>query len=127
VALIVLDASVVIAHIERSDALNAVAVAALRDRHGDDLRIPASAYAEALVGPARANVLEAASQGIAHFAAVQSLDAEVAETAAALRAAAPGLRIADALVLGTGYAIGADEILTTDQRWARYNRVTVLG
>ena len=56
VGLTVLDAGVVIAFLDPADAHHAAAFAALRqarDRADDELVIPASAYAETLVGPFR--------------------------------------------------------------------------
>lgn len=52
-ALIVLDASVVIAHLDARDALHTQATNYLDSHAGDDFRLPASAYAEVLVEPAR--------------------------------------------------------------------------
>ena len=49
-ALIVLDASVLIALLDPNDALHTAARAALARYAGDDLKLPASAYAESLVG-----------------------------------------------------------------------------
>jgi hypothetical protein len=53
VALIVLDASVVIAHLDAREALHTQATNYLDSHAGDDFRLPASAYAEVLVEPAR--------------------------------------------------------------------------
>ena len=51
-ALIVLDASVIIAHLDPADALHARAVTALTAVSDDDLVLPASALAETLVSQA---------------------------------------------------------------------------
>ena len=52
-ALVVLDTSIVIAFLDPDDALHEAAVQALADRQHDELIVPASAYAEMLVGPYR--------------------------------------------------------------------------
>ena len=54
-ALTVLDAGIVIALLDSDDAHHAAARAALHDAldRGDDLVLPASAYAECMVGPLR--------------------------------------------------------------------------
>src|SRR5579883_1007836 len=52
-AVIVLDASVVIAFLDSSDAHHASAVAALAAHQSEQLVLPASTYAEILVGPYR--------------------------------------------------------------------------
>jgi len=128
VALIVLDASVIIAHVDDSDALHDAAVAVLRHRKDDDLRLPASAYAEALVGPATKGDLERGMERINMLPLrIEPIGAMVAERAAALRAARPALRLPDALVLGCAQALGAEEVVTADRRWRGHDRVTVIG
>jgi predicted nucleic acid-binding protein len=64
VALIVLDASVLIALLDPNDALHTAARAAPARHAGDDLKLPASAYAETLVGPARRGQVAAAKRAI---------------------------------------------------------------
>jgi hypothetical protein len=49
------------------------------------------------------------------------VDQTVAEHAAVLRARHPSIRPSDALVLGDGEALSADEILTGDRRWRRFD------
>lgn len=122
-ALTVLDAGIVIAALDASDAHHAAAVGALRDAHaaGDALVVPASAYAEALVGPSRKGavaigVVDAFLDALP--AGVEPVSREVAREAAALRAAhGRALRLPDALVLATAVAIDADLVLTTDAGW----------
>ncbi len=53
-ALVVLDASVIIGFLDPEDVLHEVSVAALTERQRDDLVAPASVYAEILVAPYRA-------------------------------------------------------------------------
>ena len=121
--LTVLDAGVVIAALDASDAHHAGAVAALREAQGrgDRIIVPASAYAEALVGPSRDGpdkvaIVDAFVDALP--AAVEPASRVIARGAAALRAAhGRGLRLPDALVLATGSALGADLVLTTDAGW----------
>jgi predicted nucleic acid-binding protein len=127
-ALIVLDASVVIAHLDRDDALHVSATNALHEHKDDDLRLPASAYAEALVDPAGKGMLD---QARAAFDALRvqivPIDRRLAERAAGLRVRERRLRLPDALVLACGELLSADAILTADRRWRRYPRVHVLA
>ncbi len=126
-ALIVVDASVLIAHLDPADALHGAATRALLEHAADDLRLPASAYAETLVEPARANRLEEARAAIAQLALILvPIDGTLAERAAGLRARERSLRLPDALVLACGDLLNADSILTSDRRWRRYLRVRVV-
>src|SRR3990170_665202 len=73
--LTVLDAGVVIAVLDAADGHHAAARAALSEAlaRGDELVLPASAYAESLVGPSR--------RGQAAVAALDALVLATAETA----------------------------------------------
>jgi predicted nucleic acid-binding protein len=118
VALIVLDASVLIALLDPKDALHVAARAGLAQYAGDDLKLPASAYAESLVGPSRSGRLAAAKNAIgALWLEVVPITGPVAEEAAALRARHSSLRLPDALVIATGSVLGATVVLTGDARW----------
>lgn len=125
-ALVVLDASVVIAHADSQDALHDAATKALGDHADDDLVLPASAYAEVLVGlpPSRFSELRAALTALA--IRIEPIDAGIAEAAARLRARRPSLRLPDALVVAVGDVLGADVVLTGDRRWRQLERVRVL-
>jgi predicted nucleic acid-binding protein len=128
VALIVLDASVVIAHLDPDDALHPSATSTLLEYAGDDLRLPASAYAESLVDPARKGRLDEARAALAALQfQIVPIDGLLAERAASLRAHERGLRLPDALVLACGEILGADAILTADRRWRRFDRVRLIG
>ncbi|HEY4026181.1 MAG TPA: PIN domain-containing protein [Candidatus Dormibacteraeota bacterium] len=119
-ALIVLDASVLIALFDPADALHSGMTAALRSHADDDLKIPASAYSESLVGPARHGRSKEAKQAIrALLAEVVVLSEHIAEEAAELRAHHSKLRLPDALVIATGNVLDADVILTGDSGWRR--------
>jgi predicted nucleic acid-binding protein len=127
-ALIVLDASVVIAHLDPNDALHVAATEMLLEYAADDLRLPASAYAESLVDPARKGRLDEARRAIAALQLqIVPIDAAQAERAANLRARERGLRLPDALVLACGEQLSADVILTADRRWRRFERVRLIA
>jgi predicted nucleic acid-binding protein len=123
VALIVVDASVLIALLDPGDALHPAATAALTRYAGDDLKVPASAYSESLVGPARRGRLRAAKDAIASLLIdVVATTDRIAEDAAELRARHPKLRLPDALVVATGSALSADRVLTGDVAWRRLGK-----
>jgi predicted nucleic acid-binding protein len=121
--LIVLDAGIIIAALDGSDAHHAAAVEALRDARGTGaaLVVPASAYAESLVGPSRRGNDAIATVDAfvdALPAAIEPASREIAREAAWLRAAhGSSLRLPDALVLATARVIGASSVLTTDAGW----------
>jgi predicted nucleic acid-binding protein len=128
VALIVLDASVVIAHLDPADAHHPPATALLLEHADDDLRLPASAYAETLVDPARSGRLDEAREHIDVLGLrIEPIDKAIAARAASLRARKRGLRLPDALVLACGQVLEADAIVTADRRWQRFERVTLIG
>ena len=128
-ALVVLDASVLIAVFDPDDALHLEMTAAIRRYAGDDLKIPASAYSESLVGPHRRGRLEETRGAVrALLIEVVVLTEHIAEQAVELRARHPKLRLPDALVLTTGSALDADVILTGDAGWRRIaSSVEVVG
>jgi predicted nucleic acid-binding protein len=124
-ALTILDAGVVIAILDGSDAHHDAAtgaVAAAMDR-GDDLVLPASAYAEVLVAPHRRGPEAVATVDAfldALPAAIEPATRAIAARAAELRAQhGTTLRLPDALVIATGLALGAERVITTDGRWPR--------
>lgn len=127
-ALVVLDAGVVIAALDTADANHAAAVVALRKHANDDVRIPASALAEALVSPCRRGVESEVRETIKSLGLdIVPLDEDIAVLAAALRARRRSVRLPDALVAATGAALEADVILTTDRRLARLPRFRFVG
>jgi predicted nucleic acid-binding protein len=129
VALVVLDSSVFIAFRSRDDAHHEGALAAMTTFAEEDLVLPASAYSEALVEPGQrgGRVLARAKALIAELPIrVQPIDAEIAERAAVLRGK-QRVRLPDALVLATGDVLGAEVVLTADQRWRKLStRVQVI-
>lgn len=120
--LIHLDAGVIIGFLDANDAhheaAGAVLAAALEAGHL--LAMAASAFAESLVGPARRG--GAAVATVRAFVervpiSIIPLDADIATTAARLRAEHRPLRLPDALVIATAIDRSADRLVTTDHRW----------
>lgn len=117
----VLDASVVIAFLDADDAHHSEALGALGRLRGQEVVLPASAYAETLVDPWRAGPDSVAI--VKRFLAelgirIEPLTAEVAERAARLRSAHRSLRLPDALVLATADVLDGIA-LTADRSWPR--------
>lgn len=112
-----------------SDAHHASSSAALRERASEDLRLPASAWAEALVRHVHADSVELARDVVRGAEIrIDAIGEVEAEEAARLRARHASLRLPDALVLAHAEVVDADELLTTDARWKRFSRrVTVVG
>ena len=121
-----LDTSIVIAALNRDDALHEVASQAVRaERDRSTLAISALTYAELLVGPLRAG--GRALEVVEHFAAqvrIIDLSPEIARRAAEERVAR-GLKLPDAVIVATGL-LHAAVILTADARWKGVERVTVV-
>lgn len=121
--LTVLDASVLIGVLDSDDVHHAAARDALTMRVGqsDAFIVPATAYAEALVGPIRRGPEAAAAVDAfldALPARVEPATAGVARRAAGIRAEHGGrLRLPDAFVIATAFELGAERILTADRRW----------
>jgi predicted nucleic acid-binding protein len=128
VALIVLDASVIIAHLDPEDALHSEAVNQLNSVGGEELVLPASALAETLVVPARRGRLADARAAIdALMIRIEPLTDTIAELAAELRGSHRSVRLPDALVIATGDHLEAGAILTADRKWRRISpRVRLL-
>ena len=122
-ALTILDAGVVIGVLDAGDPHHAAAREALAAalQRGDAVAVPASAYAEAQVGPARRG--RAAIRSLDEFLAdlpaeVEPITRQVAASAAQLRAKhGSRLRLPDALVLAAAIHLKASRVLTTDARW----------
>lgn len=128
-ARVVLDASVVIAVASPTDGRHAIAVRTLDTRREDELILPASAYTETMVWPMSTGAEAVAlldtfldEMGIE----VTPITREIGCRAAELRAARRSLRLGDALVLAAGDLLEADEVLTSDRRWRRWNDRVVL-
>lgn len=123
-AVVVLDASVVIAFLDASDAHHAAAVAAVGRVRGSELILPGSAYAEVLVDPWRRGpeAVAVVKRFLTEAAIrIEPLTAEVAERAARLRSGHRALRLPDALVLATADVLDAIA-LSCDRSWPRVSR-----
>ena len=124
-ALIVVDASVVVGFLDAEDEHHRAAVAVLKASASDDLVLPATAYAEVLVAPAKkgsgaiARVDEAL---VALTLRIESVTPAIARSAAMLRARYRSLRLPDALVLATADVLGAARVLTADRTWPKISR-----
>ncbi len=129
-ALIVLDASVLIALLDPADPHHRAARAALDAHADDDLHIPAHTLAEALVHPVRAGKEREARRLIASLEiAVDAVDEVVAVAAARLSARhGSALRMPDALVLAYADVHKVRRVVTADERWPAWSRrVELLG
>lgn len=121
-ALVVLDASVIIAFLDPDDALHHAAVEALSEHQHDELLIPLTVHAEILVAPYRrgAEAVTEVESFLADFAIrIEGMTPAIAQAAAQLRSASRSLRLPDALVLATADELEADRVLTGDASWAR--------
>ncbi len=121
-AVVVLDASVLVAYLKVSDSLHSRAVLAMATHQYDELVLPSSAYAEALVGvyhvgPSGVATVEQCLQAFAMR--VEALTSEIAHRAAWLRSQRLSLRLPDAFVLATGDILNAALVLTGDAAWPR--------
>ena len=127
----VVDASVLIAMFDPGDACHPQAAAALQRSMGQyTLAIPATAFSETLVRPYRAGstaLARAVEARIAALGDVVEVTRDIARRAAELRAKRQ-IKLPDALILATGQALGAREILTFETRWQGIDRrVRVVG
>lgn len=119
--LIVLDTGPLIAVLDRDDTHHLAAVAALgrASASGSPLVLPASSYAELLVGPTRrgSETVAVVDNFLTEMPIdVEALTSDVARIAARLRAGTR-LRLPDALVIATAIHLESDELITTDRRW----------
>jgi predicted nucleic acid-binding protein len=118
VAPVVLDADVLIAFLDASDAQHETAVDLLRPRlaTGEQLLIAASVYAEILVRPLQRGSDHAVGAFIdAISATIVPTDRVIARRAAQLRGAHRALRLPDAISLATALVVGAEHV-TLDRR-----------
>lgn len=122
-ALTVVDAGVIIGVLDATDSHHARSREALTEAlaAGESLVVPASAYAEAQVGPARTgrSAMRALDLFLADLPAeVEPITRQLAARAAQLRADhGARLRLPDALVLATAIHLKAARVLTTDRGW----------
>jgi predicted nucleic acid-binding protein len=121
-ALIVLDASVLISFLDPDDGLHDRSLRALKapDIVDGEWVIPTTVYAELLVGAIRAG--ESAVAVIEQFVEegadrVEPMTLPIARLAARIRADHARLGLADAFVLATAEVVEADLVLTSDRAW----------
>ena len=117
--MIVLDASVLIAHLDDGDALHERAVERLLERAEQPLACSPITLAEVLVGPARHGRLDAARTAIAELGVRQiALGPDAAGRLASLRAET-SLKLPDCCVLLAAQDVAAAGVLTFDDRLSR--------
>ena len=117
--MIVLDASVLIAHLDERDALHAGAGAALERAASELLGCSSITLAEVLVGPARSGQLEAARAAMAELEVEEiPLGVDAAVRLATMRAEV-GLKLPDCCVLLAADEVAARAIVTFDDALAR--------
>ena len=131
--LTVVDAGILIGFFDESDAHHPGAkreLANARER-GDQIAVPASALAEALVSPARNG--ESSVMAIREFIerlplVVAELDIETAVVAARLRARhGQKLKLPDAIVIATAIQKEAGVLVTTDRGWPTKSKLGFEG
>ena len=131
--LTIIDAGVLIGFLDGSDAhhLGAERELANARKRGDQIAVPASALAEALVSPAHAG--ESSVTAIREFIerlplVVTELDIEIAVVAARLRARhGQKLKLPDALVIATAIQKVAGVLVTTDRGWPTKSKLGFEG
>ena len=128
--LTILDAGVIIGFLNSADAHHESATKTLREAIGanQSLAMPASVFAEILVGPSRkgAESVEVVRNMVATLPiAVVPIGDEIAVSAAAMRARHNSLKLPDALVIATAEAVDAEMLLTTDRRWPSARRLGI--
>jgi predicted nucleic acid-binding protein len=116
---IVLDASVLIAHLDRGDALHARAEDALLAAADRPVGCSTITLAEVLVGPARQGQLDAARAALAELEVEElPLGDDAAVRLAGLRADT-GLKLPDCCVLLAAQHAAAEAVLTFDDALGR--------
>ncbi len=120
--LVIVDAGVVIGHLDRANPHHSTATQALSQAASiaERLMLPLTAFTECLVYPSKAGD-DAVSRFEAALAAIPIgiLDADVATArcAAGLRAHHRKIKLPDAFVIATAIVHGADALVTTDRGW----------
>lgn len=117
--MIVVDAGLLIAHLDRRDAHHDRAEHLLLEVADDALGASPITVAEILVGPARAGRLNAAHRALRELGLGQvALHADAAVRLAAMRAET-GLKLPDCCVLLAAEQAPADALITFDRRLAQ--------
>ena len=114
--MIVLDANVLIAHLDHDDALHARAETALTEAASEPFASSTITLAEVFVGPARRDRLAAALTAIETLEVAEiPLGADAPTRLARLRAET-GLKLPDCCVLLAAQDAGASSVLSFDDR-----------
>ena len=113
--MIVLDASVLIAHLDASDTHHDAATGLLLDVADEDLVASPLTLAEVLVGPARAGVLDRAEAALRQLSVVPVPLPDDAPVRLATLRAATGLKLPDCCVVLAAEQVGA-VVATFDDR-----------
>ncbi len=114
-----MDASVLIAAIDKGDTHHERAIAELEAALDQQrLRLPAVAFSEALVTPYRRGQAHgrAVEGGLRRLGRVEPVTPDIASRAARLRSSRR-IKLPDALILATAMELRAQAILTFDERW----------
>ena len=117
--MIVVDASVLIAHLDERDALHARAGDALLEAANRRLGCSPITLAEVLVGPARRDRLDAARVAVAELDVEEIPLGEDAPVRLAALRAGSGLKMPDCCVLLAAQDAAAEAVLTFDDALAR--------
>ena len=117
--MIVVDASVLIVHLDERDALHARAGDALLAAADQQLGCSPITLAEVLVGPARRDRLDAARAAVAELDVEEIPLGEDAPVRLAALHAGSGLKMPDCCVLLAAQDAAAEEVLTFDDSLAR--------
>jgi predicted nucleic acid-binding protein len=116
---IVVDASVLIAHLDERDALHDRAEEALMRAADQRLGCSTVTLAELLVGPARRARLDAARAALGELDVAEIPLADEAPVRLATLRADTGLKLPDCCVLLAAQYAGAEAVLTFDELLAR--------
>jgi predicted nucleic acid-binding protein len=116
---IVVDANVLIAHLDSRDAQHDTAVERLLEHAGQPLGCSPITLAEVLVGPARSGRLDAARQAIGELGVMEvAFPPDAAPRLATMRADT-SLKLPDCCVLLAAQEAHANGVLTLDDRLGR--------
>ena len=125
--LVVLDASVLIAYLKRSDEHHARARGAVSEARDSNLAASTMTFAEVLVAPARANRLAAVRTVLNRLEVGEvPFPGDAAARLATIRARS-GLKLPDCCVLLAAEDAGAESILTFDANLAAAARAAGFG
>ena len=117
--MIVIDASVLIAHLDDNDALQARAGEALLEVADQSVGCSAITLAEVLVGPARRDRLDAARTAVDELGVAEIPFGHDAPARLAALRAGSGLKLPDCCVLLAAQDAQAEAVLTFDDALAR--------